>query len=136
GPCVLILSSFSKFVLWYRFGVDQLALLAVVAVAWALAERRIVVAVLLAAAAVLGKESILLVAPFAYGELRNAPRVRGNLALRVLATLAFWAPAIVGFVVLRATIPHSAGEGIARTISNWAQARLASPKAFCELTLA
>jgi hypothetical protein len=37
---------------------------------------------------------------------------------------------------LRATIPHSAGEGIAKTISNWAHARLGSPKAFCELTLA
>ncbi|HMF39567.1 MAG TPA: hypothetical protein VKQ32_02675 [Polyangia bacterium] len=137
GPCVLILSSFSKFVLWYRFGVDQLALLAIVAVAWALAERRIVVAALLATIAVLGKESILLVAPFAYGELRTAPRLRRNLALCVLATLAFWAAAIVGFVVLRMTIPHSAGEGsIAQTISNWARARLGSPKGFCELTLA
>jgi hypothetical protein len=136
GPCVLILSSFSKFVLWYRFGVDQLALLAVVAVAWALAERRVVIAALLATVAVLGKESILLVAPFAYGELRTAPRVRPNLAHRLLAMLAFWATAIVGFVVLRVTIPHSAGEGIAKTISNWARERLGSPKAFCELTLA
>jgi hypothetical protein len=136
GPCVLIVSSFAKFVLWYRFGVDQLALLAVVAVAWALAERRIVVAALLATVAVLGKESILLVAPFAYGELRSAPRVRRNLAHRVLATLAFWATPIVGFVVSRATIPHSAGEGIAQTISGWARTRLGSPKALCELTLA
>jgi hypothetical protein len=133
---VLILSSFSKFVLWYRFGVDQLALLAVVAVAWALAERRVVVAALLATVAVLGKESILLVAPFAYGELRTAPRLRRSLGHRVLATLAFWASAIVGFVVLRVAIPHSAGEGIAKTISSWARVRLGSPKAFCELTLA
>jgi hypothetical protein len=94
GPCVLILSSFSKFVLWYRFGVDQLALLAIVAVAWALAERRVVVSVLLATVAVLGKESILLVAPFAYGELQNAPHVRRTIANRVLATLAFWATPI------------------------------------------
>jgi hypothetical protein len=136
GPCVLILSSFSKFVLWYRFGVDQLALLAVVAVAWALAERRGVIAALLATVAVLGKESILLVAPFAYGELRTGPHGRRNLVHRALVTLAFWAAAIVAFVVSRGTIPHSAGEGIAKTISNWAGARLGSPKAFCELTLA
>jgi len=136
GPCVLIISSFSKFLLWYRFGVDQLALLAVVAVAWALAERRVVVAALWATVAVLGKESILLVAPFAYGELRAAPGVRRNPAHRVLATLAFWAIPIAGFLVLRVTIPHPAGDGIARTISNWAHERLGSPKAFCELTLA
>jgi hypothetical protein len=136
GPCVLILSSFTKFVLWYRFGVDQLALLAIVAVAWALSERRFKTAALLATIAVPGKESSLLLAPFTYGELAAIPRLRNRPLGRLLVMLLFWSGALAAFVVLRTSIPRLSGVGVIVTITGWAQARLRSPKALCEVVLA
>jgi hypothetical protein len=136
GSCVVILSAFAKFVLWYRFGVDQLALLGIVAVAWALGTRRFALAALLATVAALGKESVLLLVPFAYGELRSLPRLRGRRFQVLLATLVLWSGAVTAVVVARALIPHTSGDGPVATAVSWASARLRSPRAYCELLLA
>jgi len=137
GPCVLILSGFTKFVLWYRFGVDPLALLGIVAVAWALAERRFMVAALLATIAALEKEAILLLAPFAYGELRALSRLRNHPFRRVLAATILWSGAIVVSFVLRTSISHTSGRGTVGIIAGMARVRLShAPRSFCELVLA
>jgi hypothetical protein len=136
GPCLLILSAFTKFVVWYRYGVDQLALLGMAAVMWAIAARRFALTALLASIAVAGKESVLLLAPFLYGELsvpagRARPRV-----VRLLFTAAVWLAPVLVFVVLRWRIPSRAGSGLVATIIEWGSARFLSPKATCEMLLA
>jgi hypothetical protein len=136
GPCVILLSSFTKFVLWYRFGVDQLALLGIVAVAWALTRRRFGLGAILATISALNKESIFLLIPFAYGELRNLPGHQKSASRRFLATLLFWSGALAAFVVLRVAIPHALGDGPIATVIGFAGLRLSSPKAYCELLLA
>jgi hypothetical protein len=136
GPCLLILSAFTKFVVWYRYGIDQLALLGVAAVTWAIVARRFGLTAVLASVAVLGKESVLLLAPFLYGELsipsaRPRPRI-----VRLLHTAAWWLGPLLVFFVLRWRIRCSAGLGVVATIVQWGSARFLSPKATCEMLLA
>lgn len=136
GPCLLVLSAFTKFVVWYRFGIDQLALLGVTAVTWAIVERRFRTAALLASIAVLAKESVLLLAPFLYGELSFRGERRTTRIGRLLSTSALWAAPIAVFVVLRLRIPRSGGLGMLETMAQWAAIRLQSPKAAVEMLLA
>lgn len=136
GPCLLILSAFAKFVVWYRYGVDQLAILGITAVTWAIVARRFALSALLASIVVLGKESVLLLAPFLYGELsvptgRLPPRVA-----RLLVTVAWWLAPLLAFAILHWSIPCHAGSGVVATIVDWGSARFLSPKATCEMLLA
>jgi hypothetical protein len=136
GPCLLILSAFTKFVVWYRFGIDQLALLGVTAVTWAIVEKRFRTAALLASIAVIAKESVLLLAPFLYGELPfNGDRPRPRIH-RLLSTIALWAAPVAVFIALRSRIRCTEGSGIVETIWQWASIRLQSPKAAVEMLLA
>jgi len=135
APCFLILSSFTKFVIWYRFGVDQLAILGLIAVTVALVERRFVIASLLAAFFVLEKESVLLLAPFSFGSLRASPRLAGRRLHHIVATVALWALPVALLIAVRTFIRHE-GPGIVETIVSWARARALSPKAYCEGLLA
>jgi hypothetical protein len=136
GPCFLILSSFTKFVIWYRFGVDQLAIFGIVAVSLALMRRRFLLAGLAACLFVLEKESVLLLAPFSCGVLQLSPRLRARRIYSFSATAALWAPAIALFAVLHTFVRHEGGSGIAGTIIYWAKTRGPSPKALCESLLA
>jgi hypothetical protein len=136
GPCLLILSAFTKFVVWYRFGVDQLGLLGITAVSWAIVERRFKTAALFASIAVLGKESVLLLAPFLYGELSAPEGSRHPRIRRLFVTLALWLAPLSVFVALRLRIRCDGGAGIVGTIFQWASVRLQSPKATFEMLLA
>jgi hypothetical protein len=136
GSALLILSAFSKFVVWYRFGVDQVAILGICAVVWATAERRFVLAAGLATVAAFGKESIILLAPFTYGELRSSTRFSNRPTSRFVATVLLWLGALVVVVILRSMIPQRSGGGVLATIHRWAGLRLASPKAYVEMVLA
>jgi hypothetical protein len=128
GSALFVLSAFAKFVLWYRYGVDQLAVLAVAGVALATVERRFALAACIASVGALGKESVLLLAPATWGALRGVPG-------RGLRTLALWAPPVAVGIALRVAIPHT-GPGLLDTIAGFADARLLSPKALCEIALA
>jgi hypothetical protein len=136
GPCLAILSAFTKFVVWYRFGIDQLALLGVAAVTWAIVEKRFRTAALLASVAVIAKESVLLLAPFLYGELpftRDRPHPRIH---RLVSTIVLWAAPVAVFIALRLRIRSTDGSGMIDTIWQWASIRLQSPKAAVEMLLA
>jgi hypothetical protein len=136
GPCLLVLSAFSKFVIWYRYGVDQLALLGVMLVVWATMGRRFGLLAAVAAISVVGKESVLLFAPLTYGVLGDLPGRPKSHFLRAATTAAFWLPSVVVFMLIRSSLDCHSGPTLQQTVVSWARARLLSPKAYCEMILA